>query len=66
MSNVFTNKWDNGTEWTLSKFAYDSKLAGGELSIVEGRAVIQKLDRRKEWTNINFTKFNTGNAKFCL
>lgn len=44
---MFTNKRDNGTEWTLSKFAYDSKLAGGKLSIVKGRAVIQRAGQEE-------------------
>ena len=54
VSNVFTNKLDNGSEWTLSKFAYDNKLAGGELSIVEGRAVIQRAGQAEEMDKHKF------------
>ncbi|KAK4829103.1 hypothetical protein QYF61_002141 [Mycteria americana] len=56
--NILINDTNSGTEYTLSKFADDTKLSGAVDSL-EGRDAIKKdLDRLEESACVNLTKFN--------
>jgi len=53
------------TEYTLNKFADNTKL-GRVVDGPDGCAAIQKdLDRLEKWANRKLIKFNKGNAKSC-
>lgn len=56
--NIFTNDLDAEAEWTISKFAKDTKL-GGAADFLEGQgALLRDLDSLEHWIKINGMKFN--------
>ncbi|GAB0185775.1 mitochondrial enolase superfamily member 1 [Grus japonensis] len=61
--NIFVSNMDSGIEWTLSKFANDTKLCGG-VDMLEGRDAIQRdLDRLDRQVRANRMKFNKAKCK---
>jgi len=57
------NDLDNGTEYTLSKFA-DNRKVRGVVDAPDGCTALQRdLDRLEKWVGSNFMKYYEGKCK---
>lgn len=63
---IFVDDLCDGTQCTIRKFTYDTKL-GGVAGTPCSRAAFQRdLNRLEEWANGNVMEFNKANAKSCF
>lgn len=63
---IFVNDLSDGTQCTICKFTYDTKL-GGVAGTPCGRAAFQRdLNRLEEQDSRNVMEFNEANAKSCF
>ncbi|PKU45848.1 rna-directed dna polymerase from mobile element jockey-like [Limosa lapponica baueri] len=61
--NIFAGHIDSGIEYTLSKFANNTKLCG-VVDTLEGRGAMQRhLDRLERWAHANLMKFNQAKCR---
>ena len=59
MYNIFISNLDKGIEYTLNKFADDTKLGG--LTVIQ-----LDLDKQEIWAKRNLMKFNKGSTNSCI
>ena len=61
--NIFVGNMDSGIEYSLSKFADDTKLCS-VVNTLEGRNAVQRdLDRLERWAHVNLMRFSKTKCK---